>query len=93
MQPVKGFYCTIFEINKEEFERLTTRWFKDECTACEQQLYIYHNHEIDKFIAIDNTIDEMYIEEFKHKEDAYIWLLGLKAVECLQKAEDTDFWW
>lgn len=93
MEPIKAFYCTIFELSKEEFKNLTSRWYKEECTECDKQLFIYDDWKNNKVVAIDNSDGQMYIEEFKVKCDAYIWLIGLKDSEELQKAEEYDFWW
>lgn len=93
MEPVKGFFDTIFEINETELEALMKRFDNKECTSCDKQLYIYQEPATKKYIAIDNTSGDMYMEEFTIKEDAYIFLLGLKASEVLQKAEEYDFWW
>lgn len=93
MVPVKTFHYTIFELSKEEFRNIASRWYKEECTECDKQLFIYDDYKNNKFVAIDNSDGQMFIEEFTKRADAYIWLLGLKDSEVLQKAEEYDFWW
>lgn len=93
MEPKRGFHYTIFELTEEEFKSLTSRWYKDRCTECDKQLYFYYDYKKQKFVAVDNSDGQMFIEEFTCRNDAYIWLLGLKDSEVLQKAEELDFWW
>ena len=93
MEPIKGIYSCIFELNEEEFKSLFSRFYKDECTECDKQLYLYYDRKRNKYLAIDNSDGYMYIEEFTIRKDAFIWLFGLQDAGPLQKAEEFDFWW
>ena len=84
----KAFHNNIFEISEQEAKRLIEKQKNYECE--EKQLFIVSLPDpiSRKYLAIDNSTEECYVETFDIKEDAYIWLLGLKEAEPLQKAEE-----
>lgn len=92
MQIVKFVRESIFEITADELEGLIEKRDLGINYTCEEkQLFI---HELDGgFTAIDNRTGELFMEDFKIEDDAYIWLLDLKCSEVLQKAEEQDYWW
>lgn len=55
-------------------------------------LFIYVDLKNKRYIAVDNIGGCLLVEEFTFKNDAYIWLLGLKPSHVLQKAEEKEFW-
>ena len=94
MEALKHIHETIVKISKEELQALIAkRENQQPFTTCECLLFLYYDPTCKKYLAVDNQLGNLFIEEFKIKEDAFIWLLGLKEAEPLQKAEEQSFWW
>ena len=86
---------TIYTINEQEAERIINKFDTKDYTCEEKGLFI--SDKVDpgskKWVAIDNTSGDCFVEEFEIYDDAIIWLLGLKEAEPLQAAEKTSFWY
>ena len=80
----KVIHSNIFEISNAEAKQLIDK--KGNYSCEEKQLFIVS--EGSNYLAIDNSSGECFVEEFKIKDDAYIWLFGLKEAEPLQTAEE-----
>lgn len=81
----------VFSIDAEELEALKSKQADGSFTCADRQCFI-HKAE-DKYIAVENSSGELFIEEFKFENDAYIWLAGFKESEPLQAAEQEDYWY
>lgn len=93
MRPIKVFREAIFQLDKENYNELTSRYIKGSCTSHDEKLYIFLDFKNNKVVAIDNSTGNFYKEEFQFIADAYIWLLGLKSSAMLQQSEKTDYCW
>ena len=81
----------VFNIDAEELETLKHKQADGSFTCADRQCFI-HKAE-DKYIAVENSSGDLFIEEFKIENDAYIWLAGFKESEPLQAAEQEDYWY
>lgn len=81
----KLLHDNIYEITEAEANRLIDKKSNYDCE--ERQLFIVC-YDDSRFMAIDNSSGECYVESFRNKDDACIWLLGLKEAEPLHAAEE-----
>ena len=108
MPVCKTFDKKIYRINQSQLNGLLNKFdeVKELCATVKHsdavkmifhkddlKLFVCRDDETKKWFAIDNQDGYLFIEEFSIVQDAYIWLLDLKASEVLQKAEDLSFWW
>lgn len=82
---LKAFHEVILEISENAANQLIQ---KKEKYACEEKHLFIVKLDNNQCIAIDNTTGECFVETFRNKNDAYIWLLGLKEAEPLKAAEE-----
>lgn len=86
------FNNSIYEIDNEEFEKLLKIHDEHKNYTCEQkQLFIMFND--NKYIAVDNTTGEFYVEEFRSLSAALAYLMNIQDPEPLHEAEKNDFWY
>lgn len=92
MKLAKFIHRYIYSITPEELSVLASKHDKKEKFECEEkQLFICENK--DRYIAIDNTTGDLFVEDFRIEDDAIIWLLDLKCSEVLLEAEKEAYWW
>lgn len=91
MELKKIINVRVFSITAEELEELKRKQSDGSFTCADRQCFILKTE--DKYIAVDNSAGDLFIEEFKYEDDAYIWLSGFKESEPLQAAEQENFWY
>lgn len=93
-EPYKAINGIIYKIKRSELSRLQNKFdLKEEFECEEQQLFICHDDINDRYIAVDNSTGNLFIEDFKNVNDAMIWLLDLKDSEPLQAVEKESYWY
>ena len=101
MKLCKFIHKYIYSITREEFLALEEKKDNNISFECEEkQLFIMKKRTttstggfITRYVAIDNTTGDLFVEDFKLEDDAVIWLLELKCSEVLQEAEKGSYWW
>lgn len=91
MQLKKIINIRVFSIDAEELEELKRKQADGSFTCADRQCFIYKAE--DKYIAVENSSGDLFIEEFKYENDAYIWLAGFKESEPLQAVEQEEYWY
>lgn len=73
---IEDLYNKKEEIHKVSIETLSkyvNHWSRDYLRDRRKLLYAY-DPDVEKFIAVDNTTGECFVEEFKNEEEALKWL-------------------
>lgn len=93
-EPLKAISGIVYKIKRSELSDLQNKFdLKEEFECEEKQLFICHDDINDRYIAVDNSTGDLFIEDFKNVSDAMIWLLDLKESEPLKAAEEEKYWY
>lgn len=83
---------SIYSLTTAELRALVAKRDNNEKYECEEkQLFLHFDG--NRFVAIDNTTGDLFMEDFAIENDAIIYLLEYKTSEVLHEAEKESYWW
>ncbi len=90
----KKICATVYEITEDKYYKLLDKIFLDNAKfkKSEKKLFLYIV-DSSTYLGIDNTDGDCFVEEFRTKNDALIWLLSLQNAEAIQEAASTIQSW